>query len=55
MPAHSTCRYVRLNALNVPHVLRPRFIAPFKELVSTSVKDSLRFINFKLLLNQNEM
>ena len=22
------CRYVRLNALNVPHVPRPRFIAP---------------------------
>ena len=28
MPARSTCRYVRLNALNVPHVLQPRFITP---------------------------
>ena len=24
----STCRYVRLNGLNVPHVPRPSFIAP---------------------------
>ena len=33
MPAYSTCRrcrYVRLNALNVPHVPRPRFIAPLQ-------------------------
>ena len=28
MPARSTCRYVRLITLNVPHVPRPSFIAP---------------------------
>ena len=27
---HSTCRYIRSNALNVPHVSQPRFIATFK-------------------------
>ena len=28
MPACITCRYIRLNTLNVLHVPRPRFIAP---------------------------
>ena len=27
----STCRYVRLNALNVLHVPRPLFVAPRKQ------------------------
>ena len=33
MPACSACRYVRLNALNVPHIPLPRFIAPLKDWV----------------------
>ena len=39
----STCRYVRLNALNVPHVPRPRFIAPktFKHCLPIWLEGSL--------------
>ena len=53
MPARSTCRYVRLITLNVPHVPWPCFIAPLKNWSKLSQTLIIKNTNIGKYLHQS--